>query len=376
MLAGAAGFVCILIGVSFFVLRAYVHGPVLPIITLPQRPDGAAQLYLEARAAITVHCPAETNTVWPDYPPDSPQWRQLAAAAWDADALVRDLVRQTAPMQQFNRLIARDALGNLRRVANHIGDSALYAHAQGDESQAIDLIGDMLHMSALLENSPTSGRLQMIVGIGVSALAMYDLMLINTCVELSDDPQNARDLQVRTARELIARLLNRQRDPRKSLADAYRAEGAIDNPSYAASDKRFLESCNHINTEQSLAAMSLACHIFRFEKNRWPNSLDELIPNYLPKATIDPWGDGKQTLGYVLIKGGLPDGSDRPLVYSRCMSPDGLFYMLNEPQYGFYTHDDGSSRSWGQMKQGGQYRDVARWERVANYKGPTTRPLP
>ena len=36
-----------------------------------------------------------------------------------------------------------------------------------------------------------------------------------------------------------------------------------------------------------------------------------MLPGGLPK---DPWGDGKQNFGYVVIKGGLPNGSDRPLV--------------------------------------------------------------
>jgi hypothetical protein len=111
--------------------------------------------------------------------------------------------------------------------------------------------------------------------------------------------------------------------------------------------------------------MSLACHLFRFETGRWPRSLDEMSPAYLPRVPIDPWGDGKQTFGYALIKAGLPDGGDRPLVYSRCMSTDGLHYRTDAPQYGFYGGVRVQSPTGPRFLLTGQFRDVARWSRPA-----------
>jgi hypothetical protein len=100
------------------------------------------------------------------------------------------------------------------------------------------------------------------------------------------------------------------------------------------------------------------------------------VPNYNAKVPLDPWGDGKQTLGYVLIKGGLPDGKDRPLVFDRCHSRDAMFYRIDEPQYGFYV-DDGSGLPLNQRKQGGQFRDVTLWQPRNIPKGqPTVTPLP
>jgi len=101
---------------------------------------------------------------------------------------------------------------------------------------------------------------------------------------------------------------------------------------------QFIETTNRANAECDMAAMSLACHLYRFDTKEWPKSLDDLR-GYLPSIPIDPWGDGTQTLGYVLIKGGLPDGSDRPLVYSRCGMKDGLFFRTDQPAYSFYTSD-------------------------------------
>ena len=76
------------------------------------------------------------------------------------------------------------------------------------------------------------------------------------------------------------------------------------------------------------------------------------------------------------IKSGLPDGNDRPLAYDRCRSKDGLLYRIDEPQYGFYQ-SDGSHLPPNQRKQGGQFRDIARWQpQPLPPNQPTLKPLP
>jgi hypothetical protein len=99
------------------------------------------------------------------------------------------------------------------------------------------------------------------------------------------------------------------------------------------------------------------------------------LTSYLPEIPIDPFGDGKQTIGYALIKRGLPDGSDRPLVYSRGHMKDGLFFRTDAPAYGYYI-GDGSHKPARNQKEGGQFRDVASWAPEAGtHPAPTTRPL-
>ena len=76
-----------------------------------------------------------------------------------------------------------------------------------------------------------------------------------------------------------------------------------------------------------------------------------------------------------LIKAGLPDGSDRPLVYSLSGAKDGLFFRTNQPAYSFYT-GDGSHKPESKQKQGGQFRDVASWALPeGTHNAPATRPL-
>jgi len=170
-------------------------------------------------------------------------------------------------------------------------------------------------------------------------------------------------LPVTTVRALISQL----------LGQANLEVQALSIPAFRQT--HVFELFNRQDAEDGFAAMSLACHIFQFEKGRWPQSLEELIPDSLPHAVIDPWGDGKQTLGYVLIKGGLPDGSDRPLVFSRCDSKDGMFFVRDRPDYDWSWYEEHDAHFNQVIKQDGQFRDVARW-RPPNRFGPATLPVP
>jgi hypothetical protein len=162
-------------------------------------------------------------------------------------------------------------------------------------------------------------------------------------------------VQVNLARELISQLL------KHPDAKAQVEEFANDYPKKEDPQvmENIIETANRAISERDMAALSLACHLYRLDTGKWPASIDDLH-KYLPNVPLDPWGDGKQTLGYVLIKAGLPDGTDRPMVYSRCRSKDGLFFRTDQAAYSFYS-GDGSDLPLKQQKQGGQFRDVAGW---------------
>jgi len=116
--------------------------------------------------------------------------------------------------------------------------------------------------------------------------------------------------------------------------------------------------------ECNLASMSLACHLFRQDKYRWPASIQELTA-YLPAPPRDEWGP----MGYVLLPPDHPGSPERPLVYSHCDSQTGLFYPTSEPQYSWYP-------DFGQHHQhGGQFRDVSLWSPAHPKPEPTTKPL-
>ena len=334
----------------------------------------ATDLYARAANSLTVYSPADSNLVYPEFSPASAEWRTMEAAAWQADVKARELVRQAraAANMKLPGPANLTYYNKLRSLANHIGDSAVYADTQANDAEAIELIRDLKHMSDLLENSTKTAALDRLVGVGINAMNMDRLAIIASGVVLTNDPQNKADLQVRSAKEFVAQLIE-QPNPADRLERTFVGQSTAQ---WTSPDRaRVVLSVKRSYAEQVLAAMSLACHVYLFEKGHWPDSLSELVPAYLPTTTIDPWGDGKQVYGYVLVRGGLPDGSDRPMVFCRFNSKDGLFYITNQIHFGYYINDgsNGSARQW---KRGGQFRDVTRWEPAPDSKGPTTRPIP
>lgn len=69
--------------------------------------------------------------------------------------------------------------------------------------------------------------------------------------------------------------------------------------------------------EKRLTAVSLAAQLYRADHGgEWPASINALVPKYLPQVPRDALAPDDKPLSYVLLKGALPDGGDRPLVYS------------------------------------------------------------
>jgi hypothetical protein len=105
-----------------------------------------------------------------------------------------------------------------------------------------------------------------------------------------------------------------------------------------------------------LAAASLAIQLYRADHaGAFPPSLDALVPAYLPHAPLDPMSPEGNPIRYVIARGALPGGADRPLVYS--VGPDGgddtattigLKRLPTVPCY-------------GTQKTADEWRDVSRW---------------
>ena len=115
---------------------------------------------------------------------------------------------------------------------------------------------------------------------------------------------------------------------------------------------RALEQHMRVRAERRLAAVNLAAQLYRAEHGQWPPTLDALVPMYLPEAPPDPVGPPGQRVRYVLVRGGLPDGGDRPVVYHA--GANGVYdtkdppVLPNVPMY-----------DW--MRQPDEWRDLSRW---------------
>jgi hypothetical protein len=355
----------------------------LALTTIARADEPATwQRLIEIDELIKVDSPASSALDFPEYWPYGPAWDKLAKASWEQNqpALValRQLLKVSGePVWPAN---PRDTtyLDHTRHISNTLADAALYQHSIGDEAGAFETVNDGLALGRLLRRGELDAWRILIAGcVEVSFTTRAQRM--SASVKLTDGGDD-KALNVATAKALIQQLLDQDRSPETKKDQLFRQvqegakEAVLPAEPPAEAWKRFVEGVNRFNAERTMAAMSLACQLYRHGQGRWPSSIQHLVPAYLPKIPIDPWGDGKQTFGYVLIKAGLPDGGDRPLVYCRCESRDGLFYRIDGPQFHFY-YGDGIKRG-AERLEGGQFRDVTFWPASAKREGPTTRPLP
>jgi hypothetical protein len=341
-----------------------------PQASSPAAGEDAAALYLRAAGSgFEVQSPANSTLEYEDYPPYPPEWHQLAKAAREANRERLKLARVARTGAAPARWPSGDDqryLTPIRQLANELADAALYEQTQGNDVEAVELARDALALGHSIRGSKNF-IVNLLVGGGAEGLGCHRLMLLGPQLRLGKDPAANRKV---LPPELIADLLA-PRDVKAEFAAALAREKPLPPGAKPLDVGQVTEVLTRCYAEQGLTAMSLACQLYRAEKGRWPATAAELVPAYLPKLLPDPFGDGKQTLGYVLIKGGLPDGGDRPLVYHRNNSPDGLLYRIDEPQFGFYK-GDGSTLPAAQQKHGGQFRDVTLWKPVKLAPGAST----
>jgi hypothetical protein len=125
---------------------------------------------------------------------------------------------------------------------------------------------------------------------------------------------------------------------------------------------RYLRTTFRLIAERRMTAVSLAAQLYRADQGHWPADLEDLVPAYLPAIPLDPFRRDSRTVGYNLIKGVLPGGGDRPVIY--CEEVGAIDQgPLNEPMYGWQQAGTAAIR---------QYRDLARFEPL---KTPSTQTI-
>ncbi|HEV7279590.1 MAG TPA: hypothetical protein VGN57_05200 [Pirellulaceae bacterium] len=109
----------------------------------------------------------------------------------------------------------------------------------------------------------------------------------------------------------------------------------------------FSASCR-AQSEAALAETSLACERFRRAEGRWPQTLAELVPQYLAEVPLDAQGDDR--LSY------RPDGDDA-IVYS----------------FGFDQKDDGGRGHSTFSRNGREVEDRSTYDMIYRLTDKTTR---
>jgi hypothetical protein len=114
---------------------------------------------------------------------------------------------------------------------------------------------------------------------------------------------------------------------------------------------RTIQQHTRVRADRRLTAVVLAAQLYHADHGDWPPTLQVLVPRYLPAVPQDPMAPDGRALGYVLVKGGLPGGGDRPLVFS--VGDDGVDDsakggLPTTPWYGWHRGRD-------------EWRDVTHW---------------
>lgn len=389
--------------------------------------------------------PRQSRFDFVDYPPFSRRWHRLMdrAIVADADALAtarsaRSQCEADWDTDAANPLwgLSRPYLGEMRNLANLLGDAALYAHLHGDDFEALERARDARHLSRVLAAQPV--LVDHLVSIGIDALAMTQLQVVAPGLKIQSPsataPAGERPATPQQVRELIAELLDERANDNfhravvmerlwvarsmeamtgrlrvlrpMVLLDLERSLGQFDKILAAATQPtapvgqalmrsiprpapppapskssgqsivrmtqyassillpsfaRAFEQDMRVRAERRMTAVSLAAQLYRHDHGRWPASLVELTPDYLPAVPSDPFTPDEKPLGYVVLRGALPDGGDRPLVYH---TADGTDHFAlygtpppSEPTYG-----------WRPSVMD-QFRDLSRWRPL-----PKTRP--
>jgi len=366
----------------FAVSTFCVAGPAVFAQATPA--DDAASLYLQAGKRVSdnytknIMCPSASNLEYTSYPPFPEAWNKMEAENFPANQPARDLAHQARATDKAVwpeiQLPNPDLkyLNLCRALSNELADAALYEHLQGDDAAAIETIRDQFHLSDMLEHADKQYLVMLLVGVGIRSQALDRLNVIAAGMQITKDPQNHKAVQTEVIRGLIAQLLKHP-SAREQLDRALKTEPGLPDPITAKGIENCIRTLNRCHVECDMTAVALAVHLYRFDHGDWPTSLKDLR-EYLPSVPVDLYGDGKKTLGYVLIKHGLPDGSDRPLVYSRGEAATDLFYRTDEPFYSYYS-GDGSKLPYSKQKHGGQLRDITAWVPAAAHQA-TTQSLP
>jgi hypothetical protein len=306
--------------------------------------------------------PAASTLEYNGYPPYSPEWEKMENEAYEHNAsALADVHKAIAmkvahwPHERAGAELSLSYLNELRNIANQVGDAALYDHVHGREASALSRLQDVWHLAELLDRTKDYTTVEALVGIGIRALAMDRMQVIACEIRIAREaPADGNAITAADVQAMIKQLFTNDTDI-DARVKAIAANDLALNPGMPMDPKlpaALTKVLRRDRMERNLTAMSLACRLFYFQKNRWPALLEELT-TLLPAKPVDHWG----AMGYVLIKGGTPKG-DRPLVYSRCNAEDGkkLEYPLTEPQFCYYHKIDPDKRI-----APGQFRDVVFW---------------
>jgi hypothetical protein len=304
-----------------------------------------------------------------------------------------------------------------RQLANHLGDGAVLSHLQGNDAEAIERIRDTFHLARSLQNEDDFIAQLTAIGIDGLAIARASVIAPGLRFKPANGVRPATREQVRALiaemldehmlREQLTKMYWRERllsaqslksDTRAGWAlwpllanDTLRYRAVMAQAARAIQKTNLTEALIGIPTwesektganrpsrwftrqfgfengivtffrvfaERRMIAVSLAIQLYREDEGHWPATLDELVPKYLAAVPRDPLPKEEKLIGYLVLKGVLPGGGDRPLVFTEPPDMNRPDFVPQEPVYSYWNDMRGSGQTRSVARQ---YRDVSRW---------------
>lgn len=258
-------------------------------------------------------------------------------------------------------------------LTNTLRDSAQYHAQKGEISVAISRGIDTIHLAKTVGNEQSV--ISALVAMGINASSYETLAIVAPKITADDRETIANlipDLLDETARNQSAIVGNRadrlmsvayaNEDCRRTwftplcdVNDLYSigrmklAESALTSPDwqsilnrleklhfdyppyvftlrYIEGSPYWIERHYRCLAESRMLAANLACQLYRIDHGKYPETLDELVPQYLPAIPTDPFTLTPIKLTYFPHKYKTPDGlADRPVLayqYGRDLGPN------------------------------------------------------
>jgi hypothetical protein len=152
---------------------------------IPPASNAATYLKTALTALRPIYGPSSSNLYWAEYPPYSPAWHKLAAAAFTANQpafakarAARPFARADWGLSYVNPLLSppTTTLNTTRELANQLADAALYQHVQANDAAAVEHARDALHLARSLDQETT--LIHHLVAEGIEAVALQRLIVI------------------------------------------------------------------------------------------------------------------------------------------------------------------------------------------------------
>lgn len=198
-------------------------------------PDAGNAWLIQQKAidsvSTTVESPANSTLEYYDYPPFPKAWTQRAVASESANAPAMALARQARALTavQIGQRPAEPSqvqfgyLTGSRKLANTLGDGAVFRHVNGDDAEAVERLIDILHLARSLRH--VDFIVPQLVAVGIEAIAAHDVLVIAPEIRVTSGAARPTDRPAlrEQVRGLIAALLDEDlawdRLPRSLMAE-------------------------------------------------------------------------------------------------------------------------------------------------------------